>query len=168
MDDGDLADVFDLLDRPQTPQGATQAFRADLDRLGLSQRALAAKMKALGDARAFDTLLRSVQRMATGEARVSGEMQVIMTMLLRERTRAQRLLGRTVWSQGEGGGLLATVEGVALSLSPQTRGRWQIHAQVDETRGYSPPIPHWRNSLEEAKLRAMLCIDETLDQAQLA
>jgi hypothetical protein len=168
MEDAALADVFDLIERPQTTEEATHAFRADLDRLGLSQRALAAKMRALGDARSFDTLLRSVQRMATGEARVSGEMQVIMTMLLRERTRAQRMLDRTVWTEGEGGGLVATVEGAALSLSPQSRGRWQVHAQIDEKRGYSPPIPHWRNSLEEAKLRAMMCVDETLDQAQPA
>ena len=93
-------------------------------------------------------------------------MQVIMTMLLRERARVKRMVDRTVWAEYAGGGLSATVEGVSLSLSPQTKGRWQIHAQVDETRGYSPPIPHWRTSLEEAKLRAMLCVDETLDQAQ--
>jgi hypothetical protein len=162
MTDTDF-DIF-ALDRPQTPEEATAAFRSALETLELSQRALAGKMKALGDQRSFDTILRGVQRMATGEARVSGEMQVILTQLVRERARAKRLVERTVWSEGDGF-LTATIEGVELSLSPQKGGRWQIHAQLEGPRGYSPPIPHWRNSLPEAKLRAVLCVDEALDQA---
>jgi hypothetical protein len=160
MDDAD----FDLGLKDPAPEALTADFRAGLDELGLSQRRLAAKMMALGDSRAFDTILRGVQRMATGEARVSGEMQVIVTLLMRERTRAKRMAARTRWARTDDC-LTATVDGVRLSLSPQTRGRWQIHAAIDAPKGYSPAIPHWRNSLEEAKLRAMLCVDEALDQA---
>lgn len=164
MEADELDDALGLIDRPQTPEEATADFRAAIDELQLSQRALAAKMSALGDKRSFDTILRGVQRMATGKARVSGEMQVILTQLRRERARAKRLVEGTVWTQGDGF-LTAEIDGVALSLSPQTRGRWQIHARLAAPKGYSPPIPHWRSSLEEAKLRAVLCIDETLDQA---
>lgn len=160
MDDAD----FDLGLADSTPEELTSAFRSALDDLGLSQRGLAAKMMALGDGRAFETILRGVQRMATGEARVSGEMQVIMTLLLRERARAKRMAARTQWTRIDDW-LTATVDGVRLSLSPQTRGRWQIHAAIDAPKGYSPAIPHWRNSIDEAKLRAMLCVDEALDQA---
>lgn len=158
-----LDDVFDLVERSQTPEEATAGFRAAMASLGLSQRALAGRMRALGDKRDFETILRSVQRMATGDARVSGEMQVIMTLLLRERTRAERMVARANWRE-EDGWITATLEGVALSLSPQSRGRWQIHAQIDTPKGYSPPIPHWRNSLQDAKLRAVLCVDEALDR----
>lgn len=155
---------FDFGLKNPTPEELTAAFRAGLDELGHSQRGLAAKMMALGDSRAFDTILRGVQRMATGEARVSGEMQVIMTLLLRERARAKRMAARTQWTQSDDW-MTTTVDGVRLSLSPQTRGRWQIHAAIDAPKGYSPAIPHWRGSLDEAKLRAMLCVDEALDQA---
>lgn len=164
VETNELDDVLSLIDRPQTPEEATAAFRVALAELDLSQRALAGKMKALGDQRGFDTILRGVQRMATGDARVSGEMQVILTQLVRERARAKRIAERTVWNQSDGF-LTAEVDGVALSLSPQSRGRWQVHARLAVPQGYSPPIPHWRSSLEEAKLRAVLCVDETLDQA---
>lgn len=164
MDSNELDDVLGLIDRPQSPEEATAAFRAALETLEMSQRALAAKMAALGDKRSFDTILRGVQRMATGEARVSGEMQVILTQLLRERARTKRLVERTIWTQ-DGDYITAEIDGVALSLSPQTRGRWQIRASLAVPKGYSPAIPHWRNSLEEAKLRAVLCVDEALDQA---
>ena len=148
-----------------TAEDATAAFREALVDLNLSQRALAAKMKALGDQRSFDTILRGVQRTATGEARVSGEMQVVMTQLVRERARARRLANSTSWVN-DNGILRAEVGGVALSISPQTRGRWQVHARIASPNGYSPAIPHWRNSLEEAKIRAILCVDEAWDHVE--
>jgi len=164
MGEQNLDEALGLSERPQTPEEATAAFRAALESLELSQRALAGRMRELGDKRDFDAILRSVQRMATADARVSGEMQVIMTLLLRERARAERMVARADWRE-EDGWITATIDGVALSLSQQSRGRWQIHAQIDVPKGYSPPIPHWRNNLTEAKLRAVLCVDEALDQA---
>lgn len=152
------------LEDVESPEMTTTAFRAGLEELGLSQRALASKMKVLGDGRGFETILRGVQRMATGDARVSGEMQVIMTLLLRERGRAGRLAAETRWCETEGG-WTARVDGVRLSISAQSRGRWQVHAAIDEPRGFSPAIPHWRPSLHEAKLRAILAVDEAHDQA---
>ena len=142
----------------------TTTFRLDIEALGLSQRALASKMKALGDPRTFDTILRGIQRMATGDARVSGEMQVIMTLLRRERSRAKRLAAATPWAESERW-LSSTVDGVLLTISPQSRGRWQVHAQIDAAKGFSPAIPHWRADLDEAKIRALLAVDEAHDQA---
>lgn len=150
----------------ESAEAATAAFRSELEELGLSQRGLATKMRALGDSRGFETVLRGVQRIATGDARVSGEMQVIMTLLLRERARAKRLASAAQWSESEGA-LSTTVEGVRLSVTPQSRGRWQVHAAMAIQKGYSPAIPHWRSSLEEAKLRAILAVDEAQDQAAL-
>jgi hypothetical protein len=37
----------------------------------------------LGDDRPYATILRSVMRMATGEAKASGEMKVLMTVMRR-------------------------------------------------------------------------------------
>ncbi len=56
-------------------------FRAQLAALGVGQSALARFMLEHGDDRQFGTILRSLARMATGEARVSGEMRVMLDLL---------------------------------------------------------------------------------------
>jgi hypothetical protein len=150
--------------REQTPEEAAEEFRQALVEFNETQRSFAGRMIALGDRRKFEAVLRSIQRMASGEAKVSGEMQVIMTLLKRERARTQRRLQNAQWHKTDRGGLTATVDNVVLHIFPQKRGQWSIGAHYDEPNGYSPPWPHWRDSLEEAKLRAIQCVDETLDQ----
>jgi hypothetical protein len=56
-------------------------FRAKLDALGISQSALARLMLARGDDRQMATILRSLSRMASGDARVSGEMRALLGTL---------------------------------------------------------------------------------------
>jgi hypothetical protein len=62
-------------------------FRAVLDELGETQSSFARKLARLGDDRKPATILRHVQRMATGEARISGEMKVILTIFRKRRER---------------------------------------------------------------------------------
>lgn len=156
------------MDDAQRKATDAERFRDSLDDLGLNQSGLAGLMTELGDSREMKTILRSIQRMAGSEARLSGEMHVILTLLSREQARARRLAAATTWTPGEGGRLTATVQGVRLSLAPQSRGRWSIHARyiAEGPNGYSPEIPHWRNSLEDAKLRAILAVDETFDDLE--
>jgi hypothetical protein len=159
-----IAEIDPFDPPPQTLDEASEAFRVSLADLQVSQRRFAVLMGQMGDKRPFDTILRSIQRMATQEARVSGEMQVIMTLLHRERRRAQRLEAQTNWMADDRGVLRAQVEGVALTIAPESRGRWSIHAR-HLASDYSPAIPHWRQSLGEAKLRAILAVEEALDEA---
>ena len=56
-------------------------FRAKLAALGISQSALARLMLEHGDDRQKATILRSLSRMASGEARVSGEMRALLGTL---------------------------------------------------------------------------------------
>lgn len=56
-------------------------FRAKLKELGIGQSALARRMIAAEDDRQFSTILRSISRMATGDARVSGEMRALLCVL---------------------------------------------------------------------------------------
>jgi hypothetical protein len=56
-------------------------FRAALADLGISQAGLARLMAALGDPRPYETIRRGIQRMVTGHARVSGEMQALIGLL---------------------------------------------------------------------------------------
>lgn len=65
-----------------TPESA-QWFRAMLEEIGETQTSLARLMERNGDDRKAATILRNIQRMANGEARVSGEMRVILTMISR-------------------------------------------------------------------------------------
>ncbi len=56
-------------------------FREKLRILGLGQSALARLMLASGDDRQMNTILRTLSRMANGEARVSGEMRALLGLL---------------------------------------------------------------------------------------
>ena len=76
-----------------TPESAAW-FKTMLDELGETQSSLARLMHRKGDDRQPATILRTIQRMATGEARVSGEMRVILTMMSRAKKRAVAKLER--------------------------------------------------------------------------
>jgi hypothetical protein len=69
-----------------TPEGAA-FFRAALQELEESQSSLARLMQRYGDDRKPATILRNIQRMANGEARVSGEMRVLLNFMLRGKRR---------------------------------------------------------------------------------
>lgn len=150
-----------------TNSGAA-SFKAAIDTLDLNQSSFAGLLAELGDSRELKTILRSVQRMAGAEARVSGEMHVILTLLERDRARARRVAEATEWTERDGGGFSAEIQGVRLTISPQNRDRWSIHARhvADGPDGYSPSVPHWRNSLADAKVRAVMAVDETLDHVE--
>jgi hypothetical protein len=60
-------------------------LRARIAQLGLTQSGMARLMKQLGDDRDEKNILRSIQRMIAGDARVSGEMRALLGLL--EQTR---------------------------------------------------------------------------------
>lgn len=61
--------------------GQYSEFRARIAALGLTQSGLARRMKQLGDDRDEKNILRSIQRMVAGDARVSGEMRALLGLL---------------------------------------------------------------------------------------
>jgi hypothetical protein len=65
-------------------------FRDMLAKLDETQASMARLMKRKGDDRQLATIERTIRRMACGDARVSGEMRVILTMMLRAKDRAER------------------------------------------------------------------------------
>jgi hypothetical protein len=58
-------------------------FVAALARMGFSQSGFARFLKTVGDDRTEPTILRSIQRMAAGHSRVSGEMRALIGILER-------------------------------------------------------------------------------------
>ncbi len=71
--------------------GGADDFRAFLAEIGESQSSFARTLKRIGDDREMGTILRHVQRMATGEARISGEMRVIMAVFRNSRRKRRRV-----------------------------------------------------------------------------
>jgi hypothetical protein len=56
-------------------------FKQALADLGIGTNALSKIMRNLGDDRPRENIRRNVQRMATGETRVSGEMRAMLNLL---------------------------------------------------------------------------------------
>ncbi len=56
-------------------------LRERIAKLGMTQTGLARRMRELGDDRDEKNILRSIQRMIAGDARVSGEMRAMLGMM---------------------------------------------------------------------------------------
>jgi hypothetical protein len=162
VDHETLADV--LIDKPDTPEQVTAAFRKALDELGETPSGLASRMKRLGDKRPYESILRGIQRMAAGDTRVSGEMHALLEMMNRERRRAKFESSKLQWNSINSGCVTAKLRDFTITLSAQSRGRW--HVNLVHLNGYSPPWPSWQPSLEEAKIRALICLDDALNDLQ--
>ena len=67
-------------------------FREQLTAIEETQSGLARLMKRCGDDRQPPTILRNIQRMALGEARVSGEMRVLLHFLRRGKEKKRVVL----------------------------------------------------------------------------
>lgn len=77
--------------RPPPTTGTPESgawFKAQLAELEMSQSQFARWLRARGDDRKPQTVLRHIQRMAAGQARVSGEMRVILNMMRKGRRNA--------------------------------------------------------------------------------
>ncbi|MFZ6764174.1 hypothetical protein [Pseudoroseomonas sp. WGS1072] len=74
-----------------TPEGA-QWFRDKLAELGESQRGLARMMVRYGDDRRLENIVRHLSRIASGQARLPGEMRVLLNMMARGKARKAKAL----------------------------------------------------------------------------
>lgn len=162
MNDHTLDDL--LIGKPLTPEQATVAFRKALDELGESQSGLAARMQRLGDKRPFANILRTIQRMATLETRVSGEMDVLLEMLNRERRRAKFEAENLLWTSIGDCCVTTKARDFTITLTAKSRGRWLVN--LVHQGGYSPQWPSWQDGLEEAKIKALICLDDAIIDLQ--
>jgi hypothetical protein len=56
-------------------------LRAEIEALGFNQSSFARRLQELGDNRPIKSIIRSVQRMVSGEARVGGETRGVVGLL---------------------------------------------------------------------------------------
>lgn len=136
------------------------AFVAALEAVGDPPAELARRMDQLGDNRSIPTILRSIQRMMSGEVRVSGEMAVIVELLLQQRKRVEQVASLQTWTDAGRGCLTTVRDGFTVTLAPETRGRWRIN--LVHTTGYSPSWPKWQDNVDAAKIKAMMCVEDGL------
>lgn len=158
-------DIFGV--RNRTPEDIAQEWKAALSELGLSAVELADYMKKQGgDYRPYATILRGIQRMISGETKVSGEMFVIVTMLIRQHRRLKHRHAKLDWERHPSGSFSAYVEDYQVFLSPQSKSRWIVSCTAPS--GFSPPFGRWQQSLDAAKNKALACVEEGMnDVAQL-
>lgn len=123
---------------------------------------LAKEMKGWGDHRSLATILRSIQRMASGDTSFSGEMRVIISMMLYQQELNERKYKNLIWEEHKNGTLSTMVDEFTLSLYPQTRGRWLI--SVVYKNGYSHPWPSWQTNINAAKRKGLMCLEDAKRQ----
>lgn len=160
----------DIFHHEPTPEEQRQKLIAALGELTLSPADLARHLEKNRDYRDFSATIRGIQRMIAGETRVSGEMMVIVNMLLRQHRRLKARYPDLKWEQTEHGTYYAQVENWFVYISPQTRGRWILSCRNGPSpKDYSPPFGRWLDSLEEAKNKALACVEEGMnDLAEFA
>jgi hypothetical protein len=147
---------------PKTHEEIAQEWRAALEELGLSPVELADYMKKKGgDYRPYNTILRGIQRMVAGETRVSGEMFVIVRMLIRQQRRLKNKYHNINWNKLPSGALSAQIDDYTVFLSAQSKGRWIVSCRADT--GFSPEFGRWQDSLEEAKNKVLACVEEGMN-----
>jgi hypothetical protein len=89
--------VFGVGEPPAPTEGDAESatwFRAQLEELGFTQGAFARFMVRRGDTRTERNVLRSIQRMCAGKARVPGEMRVLLGLMLRSKRRSMARVAR--------------------------------------------------------------------------
>jgi hypothetical protein len=154
----------DIFDCKPTAEELTQRFNAALGELMMTPADLANVMFKNSDYRDASATIRAIQRMVSGDTRVSGEMMVIVNMLLRQHRRLKARYADLKWELNQYGAYWAKVEDWYVSISPQTRGRWILSCSNGPgPKSFSPPFGRWLHSLEEAKAKALACVEEGMN-----
>ncbi|ATF04073.1 hypothetical protein PhaeoP75_04474 (plasmid) [Phaeobacter gallaeciensis] len=149
----------------RSPERRLQDLVEGLAELRLTPWGLVQKLEKFGDDRPSRAILRSIERMISGETKVSAEMSVIMSMLLRQHRRLNERYADLRWEITDNGTHHAQIDSWHVYLTPQTRGRWLLScAAGPERQDYSPPWGHWLDSFELAKHKALVEVEEGMNE----
>ena len=150
-----------MLCRKPTDEELRVEFTNALNEISFTSGELLKWMSSRGDYRDSSAIIRSIQRMLSGETRVSGSMIVLVNMLVRQHRRLKATHSNLTWSINEHGTHTTQVEGWHVYISPQSKGRWLLSCSNGPSReDYSPPFGRWLDSLEEAKNKALMSVEE--------
>jgi hypothetical protein len=156
MEDGlDAVGLFGT--REWTAEELAMEFRDSLKELGWSAVELADRMADLGDHRAYNTILRGINRVLDGQVKISGEMLALVRQMVRFRRRLIRSYEFVEWKKLGDNSFTTNLEDFRITLVPKTKNRWLVN--MVHTSGYSPSWPRWQDNLEAAKNMAFLILD---------
>ena len=134
-------------------------FTTQFNELGLTPVELASRLRTWGDHRSYDAIVRSVQRVLSGDTGISGEIKVIINMLtFLQQVEDQQNAGLQ-WVEMPSGSYTGKAGDFMLNLAPQSKGRWHISI-VHQPSGYSHPWPTWQHDLDSAKRKALFCLGD--------
>lgn len=151
-----------------TSEERTEQFKKLLEELDEKPTELASRLIRLGDYRSGAAIMRGIQRMAAGDTKVSGEMLVIVRMLVNQQRLQYSKLSLVEWTQQANGAWVAKFEGFKITLHPESKQRWSIYLRVIET-DYSPACGSWQVGLDAAKRKALVRLaDGHMEAADLA
>ena len=151
-----------------TSEERTEHFKKLLEELDEKPTELASRLIRLGDYRNAAAIMRGIQRMAAGDTKVSGEMLVIVRMLVNQQRLQYSKLSQVEWAQQANGAWVAKFEGFKITLHPESKQRWSIYLRVIAT-DYSPACGSWQVGLDAAKRKALVRLaDGQMEAADLA
>lgn len=157
-DDEDMVSGSD-----RTAEDLSHDLRNALSELGWSAAALMDRMRSLGDYRTPATILRGINRALEGEIKPSGELMALVQQAVRFQRRLMNTHRDVVWKELADGSYTALIEDFAITLLPQTRGRWKVNLayrkEGHKQDGYSPYWPRFQESLDAAKRIAFITLD---------
>lgn len=156
-----MTEIFDGTSMNPTEEQLRGRFNAALRELNFSAADLLHWMSKRGDYRDSAATMRSIQRMASGETRVSGEMMVLVNMLLRQYRRLNARHPNLVWQKNERGGYSTQIDGWYVYIHPKSKGRWLLECSCGPSReDFSPEWGRWLDFLEEAQNKALMYVEE--------
>lgn len=144
----------------KAPEYKAEKLLEDLQTLNESAPELAKRLRFLGDHRPFKTVLRSIQRMLAGDVIISGEMRVIMNILMYQHRLREEKYKNLKWIEHENGHVSTIVEDYTITLLPQTKRRWII--LITTKNGRNHPWPNWVSDLDSAKVAALKYLDDAI------
>lgn len=148
-----------------TQKDLVASFRKALDELIMTPADLADFMVKNNDPRCIAAIIRSIQRTLAEDTRVSGELMVVINMLLARHRRLKRRYSNVVWNKNDHGVFWAEVEDWFVYIYPQSKNRWQLTCRHGlDPKDYSPPFGRWLSSLEEAKNKAFAHVEDGMNE----
>lgn len=140
-----------------------ERLKEGLDELEWTPAALMDRMRALGDYRKPQTILRGINRALDGEIKPPGDLLALVRQTVLLQRRLIRTYGQVAWTALGDGSYTAEADDCRMTLQPKSCGRWLV--VVMHKDGYSPTYPRWQVSLEAAKRMAYLTLDNALNWA---
>jgi hypothetical protein len=147
--------------RKPTDEELYREFSDALEEISFTPGELLSWMSRRGDYRDGSAKIRGIQRLMSGETRVSGPMMVLVHTLVRQHRRLKARHPDIKWTVNEYGTHSTQIDGWHVYIYPKSKGRWLLLCRSGPNPDdYSPPFGRWLDTLEEAKNKALMSVEE--------